>query len=166
MGKIAIALHAWTGAAETSGDNKRYLTFSAGARIDVVEHGEISVAPQPATVAAGFVPSEHVVVGNVALYGATAGRAFFRGKAGERFCVRNSGALAVVEGIGDHGCEYMTGGRVVCRGTTGINFGAGMSGGVAYIYDPEGALGEYLIERGGDDTVENKLGLSPYDGID
>jgi glutamate synthase (NADPH/NADH) len=72
------------------------------------------------------------------LYGATAGKAFFRGKAGERFCVRNSGALAVVEGVGDHGCEYMTGGAMVCLGETGRNFGAGMSGGMAYIYDPEG----------------------------
>ena len=76
------------------------------------------------------------MLGNCALYGATSGRAFFRGVAGERFCVRNSGALAVVEGLGDHGCEYMTGGRVVCLGETGINFAAGMSGGVAYIYDP------------------------------
>lgn len=75
--------------------------------------------------------------GNVCLYGATSGNAFFRGKAGERFCVRNSGALAVVEGVGDHGCEYMTGGNMVCLGPTGRNFAAGMSGGVAWIYDPE-----------------------------
>ena len=87
-------------------------------------------------MAAGLVPEQHVVLGNCALYGATSGKAFFRGVAGERFCVRNSGALAVVEGIGDHGCEYMTGGRVVCLGKTGINFGAGMSGGIAYVYDP------------------------------
>ena len=66
--------------------------------------------------------------------------ALFRGKGGERFCVRNSGALAVVEGIGDHGCEYMTGGRIVCLGETGINFGAGMSGGIAYMYDPSGVF--------------------------
>jgi len=98
--------------------------------------GEIVVAPGKEVMMSGLVPEEHVVVGNVALYGATSGRAFFRGKAGERFCVRNSGALAVVEGIGDHGCEYMTGGRVVCLGPTGINFGAGMSGGIAYMYDP------------------------------
>ena len=83
-----------------------------------------------------FVPEENVIVGNVVLYGATGGRAFFRGKAAERFCVRNSGARAVVEGVGDHGCEYMTGGRAVILGPTGRNFAAGMSGGVAYIYDP------------------------------
>lgn len=74
------------------------------------------------------------------LYGATNGEAYFRGMAGERFCVRNSGASAVVEGVGDHGCEYMTGGRVVVLGTTGRNFAAGMSGGIAYVYDPMGKL--------------------------
>ncbi len=87
-----------------------------------------------------IVPEENIVVGNVALYGATGGRAYFRGLAGERFCVRNSGAWAVVEGVGDHGCEYMTGGRVAILGPTGRNFGAGMSGGIAYVYDPEGAF--------------------------
>ncbi len=87
---------------------------------------------------ATFVPEENIVIGNVALYGATSGAAFFRGVAGERFCVRNSGAVAVVEGTGDHCCEYMTGGRVVVIGPTGRNFGAGMSGGLAYVYDPEG----------------------------
>jgi glutamate synthase domain-containing protein 3 len=76
-----------------------------------------------------------MIVGNTVLYGATAGRAFFRGLAGERFAVRNSGAHAVVEGVGDHGCEYMTGGRVVVLGRTGRNFAAGMSGGIAYVYD-------------------------------
>ncbi len=85
---------------------------------------------------ATFVPEENTVIGNVALYGATSGAAFFRGVAGERFAVRNSGAVAVVEGTGDHGCEYMTGGRVVIIGPTGRNFGAGMSGGIAYVYDP------------------------------
>jgi glutamate synthase (NADPH) large chain len=84
---------------------------------------------------AGFAAEENVIVGNTVLYGATAGRAFFRGLAGERFAVRNSGAHAVVEGVGDHGCEYMTGGRVVVLGPTGRNFGAGMSGGIAYVYD-------------------------------
>lgn len=74
------------------------------------------------------------------MYGATSGEAYFRGKAGERFCVRNSGAHAVVEGIGDHGCEYMTGGRVVVLGSTGRNFAAGMSGGIAYVYD---AMGDF-----------------------
>ena len=84
---------------------------------------------------ARFVPEDNSVIGNVAFYGATSGRAFIRGKAGERFCVRNSGAEVVVEGIGDHGCEYMTGGKVVILGKTGRNFGAGMSGGIAYIWD-------------------------------
>jgi glutamate synthase (NADPH) large chain len=84
---------------------------------------------------ARFVPEENIIVGNVAFYGATAGTAYIRGKAGERFAVRNSGADAVVEGVGDHGCEYMTGGRVVVLGNTGRNFAAGMSGGIAYVYD-------------------------------
>ncbi|MBZ0253882.1 MAG: glutamate synthase subunit alpha, partial [Candidatus Methylomirabilis sp.] len=83
-----------------------------------------------------FVPEENIIVGNVVAYGATAGEIYVRGVAGERFCVRNSGALAVVEGVGDHGCEYMTGGAVVVLGPTGRNFAAGMSGGVAYVYDP------------------------------
>ena len=87
---------------------------------------------------AGFVPEDNILIGNVAFYGATSGEAFIRGKAGERFAVRNSGAVAVVEGIGDHGCEYMTGGRVVILGGTGRNFAAGMSGGIAYVYDVKG----------------------------
>ena len=95
--------------------------------------GEIVVKP-PAS--ADFAAEESIVIGNVALYGATSGKAFFRGVAAERFCVRNSGASAVVEGVGDHGCEYMTGGNVVILGPTGRNFAAGMSGGVAYVYDP------------------------------
>ena len=82
-----------------------------------------------------FRADENIIVGNVALYGATSGKAFIAGLAGERFCVRNSGACAVVEGVGDHGCEYMTGGRVVILGQTGKNFAAGMSGGVAYVLD-------------------------------
>jgi len=82
-----------------------------------------------------IVPEENVITGNVTLYGATAGRAYINGKAGERFCVRNSGAKAVVEGIGDHGCEYMTGGVAVILGEVGRNFGAGMSGGIAYVFD-------------------------------
>ena len=85
-----------------------------------------------------FVAEENVIIGNVALYGATGGRAFFRGRAAERFCVRNSGARAVVEGVGDHGCEYMTGGRAVILGPTGLNFAAGMSGGIAYVWDQAG----------------------------
>ena len=83
-------------------------------------------------------PTENIVVGNTVLYGAIAGEAYFEGVAGERFAVRNSGAVAVVEGTGDHGCEYMTGGVVVVLGKTGRNFAAGMSGGVAYVYDPDG----------------------------
>ncbi|MGK9475533.1 glutamate synthase large subunit [Melioribacter sp. OK-6-Me] len=84
---------------------------------------------------AGFAPHDNVICGNVALYGATGGEVFINGKAGERFAIRNSGATAVVEGIGDHGCEYMTGGTVVCIGSTGKNFAAGMSGGIAFVYD-------------------------------
>ncbi len=89
-----------------------------------------------------FIAEQNVIVGNTVLYGATGGRAFFRGLAGERFAVRNSGAWAVVEGVGDHGCEYMTGGRVVVLGPTGRNFAAGMSGGVAYVLDEEGTFAE------------------------
>ena len=89
---------------------------------------------------AAFTAEENVIVGNVVLYGATSGEAFFRGLAGERFAVRNSGAIAVVEGVGDHGCEYMTGGRVVVLGPTGLNFAAGMSGGVAYVLDVDGGF--------------------------
>ena len=87
--------------------------------------------------ASTFVPEENSIIGNVAFYGATSGEAFIRGKAGERFCVRNSGAKVVVEGIGDHGCEYMTGGKVLILGQTGRNFGAGMSGGIAYVWDTQ-----------------------------
>ena len=91
-------------------------------------------------VNAKFVPEDNILIGNVALYGATSGEAYFRGVAAERFCVRNSGATAVVEGVGDHGCEYMTGGRAVILGPTGRNFAAGMSGGIAYIWDPNNAF--------------------------
>jgi glutamate synthase (NADPH/NADH) large chain len=84
-----------------------------------------------------FVPEHNIIAGNVMLYGATGGEAFVRGIVGERFCVRNSGATAVVEGVGDHGCEYMTGGRAVVLGPTGRNFGAGMSGGLAFVHDPD-----------------------------
>lgn len=96
--------------------------------------GKIVVCPPDG---AGFVPEDNIIIGNVALYGATAGQAFIRGRAGERFCVRNSGARTVVEGVGDHGCEYMTGGVAVVLGPTGRNFAAGMSGGIAFVYDPE-----------------------------
>ena len=87
-----------------------------------------------------FAPEENIIVGNVAFYGATNGEAYIRGMAGERFCVRNSGVRAVVEGVGDHACEYMTGGRVVVIGKTGRNFAAGMSGGIAYVLDEDGTF--------------------------
>ena len=87
---------------------------------------------------ASYEPTENIIAGNVLLYGATGGEAFFHGLVGERFCVRNSGAHAVVEGVGDHGCEYMTGGRAIILGPTGLNFGAGMSGGIAYVLDEQG----------------------------
>jgi glutamate synthase (NADPH/NADH) large chain len=90
---------------------------------------------------AKFAAEQHTIAGNVIGYGATGGEIFLRGLVGERFCVRNSGATAVVEGVGDHGCEYMTGGRVVVLGPTGRNFGAGMSGGIAYVYDPHDVFG-------------------------
>ncbi|HZI45531.1 MAG TPA: glutamate synthase subunit alpha, partial [Ilumatobacter sp.] len=89
-------------------------------------------------VTSPFVAEDQIIAGNVIGYGATGGEIFLRGIVGERFCVRNSGATAVVEGVGDHGCEYMTGGRVIVLGDTGRNFGAGMSGGIAYVYDPDG----------------------------
>ncbi|HET8994987.1 MAG TPA: glutamate synthase large subunit [Rhodococcus sp. (in: high G+C Gram-positive bacteria)] len=98
--------------------------------------GRIVVRP-PEKVAAGFVAEDNIIAGNVILFGATGGEALIRGVAGERFAVRNSGATAVVEGVGDHGCEYMTGGKVVILGRTGRNFGAGMSGGVAFVYNPD-----------------------------
>lgn len=99
--------------------------------------GEIIIAPPPETP---IVPHENTILGNTALYGATGGRLFAAGQAGERFAVRNSGALAVVEGVGNHGCEYMTGGTVVVLGGVGFNFGAGMSGGTAFVYDPRNEL--------------------------
>ncbi len=99
--------------------------------------GKIVVYPPAGST---FAPEENIIIGNVAFYGATSGEAFIRGAAGERFCVRNSGLKAVVEGVGDHGCEYMTGGRVVILGRTGRNFAAGMSGGFAYVFDREGSF--------------------------
>ena len=98
---------------------------------------------------ATFAAEENIIIGNVALYGATSGEAFVRGVAGERFAVRNSGATAVVEGVGDHGCEYMTGGRVVVLGRTGRNFAAGMSGGIAYVLDASGAFEKRVQSRHG-----------------
>jgi glutamate synthase (NADPH) large chain len=108
---------------------------------------------------AKFVAEDNIVIGNVALYGATSGEAYFRGVAGERFAVRNSGALAVVEGLGDHGCEYMTGGRVVVLGRTGRNFAAGMSGGIAYVFDPGGTFprrcNREMVDLEGMDALED-----------
>ncbi len=101
--------------------------------------GRIVVYPDPASPAK---PDENIVIGNTVMYGAIDGEAYFRGVAGERFCVRNSGASAVVEGTGDHGCEYMTGGTVVVLGRTGRNFAAGMSGGIAYVYDEDGSFAQ------------------------
>ena len=115
---------------ELVGDSNDY--FGKG-----LSGGKLIVYP-PAGV--NFKKDENIIIGNVALYGATSGKAFINGVAGERFCVRNSGATAVVEGVGDHGCEYMTGGRVVILGKTGKNFAAGMSGGIAYVLDEDNDL--------------------------
>jgi glutamate synthase domain-containing protein 3 len=113
----------------------------------------------PSTVT--FEPTENIIAGNVLLYGATGGEAFFHGLVGERFCVRNSGAQAVVEGVGDHGCEYMTGGRAIILGPTGRNFAAGMSGGIAYVLDEDGDFADRLnplaavdLESMGPDDLE------------
>lgn len=100
--------------------------------------------PEESTI----VPEKNIIIGNVALYGATSGEAYINGKAGERFCVRNSGAKAVVEGIGDHGCEYMTGGVAVILGEVGRNFGAGMSGGIAFVYDPNNTFNKFCNKEG------------------
>ncbi|MEO6988647.1 MAG: glutamate synthase subunit alpha, partial [Aquihabitans sp.] len=119
--------------------------------------GRIVVRP-PAVVSAGFHAEDNIIAGNVLLYGATGGEAFFRGRVGERFAVRNSGANAVVEGVGDHACEYMTGGRVVILGSTGRNFGAGMSGGIAYVWDGDGSF-PGLVNR-------EMVDLDPLDDLD
>jgi glutamate synthase domain-containing protein 3 len=100
-----------------------------------ISGGKIVIYPDVQT---SFSAQENIIIGNTAFYGAISGEAYIRGKAGERFCIRNSGLYAVVEGLGDHGCEYMTGGKVVVLGRTGKNFAAGMSGGIAYVYDREG----------------------------
>lgn len=132
---------------EVEGDANDY--FGKG-----LSGGHLSIYPAKN---AQFVPEQNIIVGNVCFYGATGGEAFIRGVAGERFCVRNSGAKVVVEGIGDHGCEYMTGGKTVVLGKTGRNFGAGMSGGTAYIYDADGTFPKLcnigMIEL---EKVENK----------
>jgi glutamate synthase domain-containing protein 3 len=112
-----------------------------------------------------FKAEENILIGNVALYGATSGEAYFNGIGGERFCVRNSGAKTVVEGVGDHGCEYMTGGRVLVLGRTGRNFGAGMSGGFAYVLDETGDfekrcnMGMIELEELGPDDAAFVAGL-------
>jgi glutamate synthase domain-containing protein 3 len=102
--------------------------------------GRIVVHPPAGST---FVPEENIIVGNVSLYGATGGEVFLHGLAGERFCVRNSGVTAVVEGVGDHGCEYMTRGLVVVLGRVGRNFAAGMSGGIAYVLDADGTFARH-----------------------
>ena len=122
----AFAVHGLT--LELEGDANDY--FGKG-----LSGAKLIVYPEKNSV---YKPEENIIIGNVAFYGATSGEAFIHGKAGERFCVRNSGANAVVESVGDHGCEYMTGGRVVVLGDTGRNFAAGMSGGIAYVYDVKG----------------------------
>ena len=140
---------------ELEGDANDYFGKGlSGAKMIVYPHKE-----------SGFVAEENIVIGNVAFYGATSGKAFIRGKAGERFAVRNSGATAVVEGVGDHGCEYMTGGTVVVLGSTGRNFAAGMSGGIAYVYDILGQFSENCnmemvdLDPMGDDDMETLKSL-------
>jgi glutamate synthase (NADPH/NADH) large chain len=119
--------------------------------------GRLIVRP-PESPHPDFTAEDNIIAGNVLLYGATGGEAFFRGVVGERFCVRNSGATAVVEGVGDHGCEYMTGGRAVVLGPTGRNFGAGMSGGIAYVWNPEGRFEA--------DVNAEMVDLDPLDELD
>jgi glutamate synthase (ferredoxin) len=134
---------------ELVGDSNDY--FGKG-----LSGGKLVVYP-PAGVT--YRHDENIIIGNVALYGATSGKAFINGVAGERFCVRNSGASAVVEGVGDHGCEYMTGGRVVILGKTGKNFAAGMSGGIAYVLDEDSDL----YTRTNKDMVSIQQVTSKYD---
>ena len=134
---------------ELTGDSNDY--FGKG-----LSGGKLIVFPPKAST---FKAEENIIIGNVALYGATSGKAFINGVAGERFCVRNSGAYAVVEGVGDHGCEYMTGGRVVVLGATGKNFAAGMSGGIAYVLDE----GNDLYKRLNKEMVSSHEITSKYD---
>ena len=136
---------------ELEGDSNDY--FGKG-----LSGGKLKVYPPKGS---NFKRDENIIIGNVALYGATSGKAFISGVAGERFCVRNSGAIAVAEGVGDHGCEYMTGGRVVILGKTGKNFAAGMSGGIAYVLDEDSDLymkmNKELVSIGG---VKDKYDIS------
>ncbi|MDE6641095.1 MAG: glutamate synthase subunit alpha, partial [Acetatifactor sp.] len=137
---------------ELVGDSNDY--FGKG-----LSGGKLIVYPPAGST---FEASENIIIGNVALYGATSGKAFIAGVAGERFCVRNSGASAVVEGVGDHGCEYMTGGRVVVLGRTGKNFAAGMSGGIAYVLDE----GNDLYKRLNKEMVSSGEITSKYDVLE
>ena len=137
---------------ELVGDSNDY--FGKG-----LSGGKLIVYPPAGST---FEASENIIIGNVALYGATSGKAFIAGVAGERFCVRNSGAIAVVEGVGDHGCEYMTGGRVVVLGMTGKNFAAGMSGGIAYVLDE----GNDLYKRLNKEMVSSSEITSKYDVLE
>lgn len=134
---------------ELEGDSNDY--FGKG-----LSGGKLVVYPPKARK---YKPEENIIVGNVALYGATSGEAYINGIAGERFCVRNSGAYAVVEGVGEHGCEYMTGGRVVVLGATGKNFAAGMSGGIAYVLDEKSNLYRNLNKE----MISIELVESKYD---
>ncbi len=134
-----------------AGDTNDYMGKGIGG-------GRIVIVPPEGS---GFVPEENIIIGNVALYGATGGDVYIRGRAGERFAVRNSGARAVVEGVGDHGCEYMTSGVVAVIGSAGRNFGAGMSGGIAFVYDPDGDF--HIRFNGGMADLEN---LAEQDDID
>jgi len=125
--------------------------------------GKLIVHP-PAN--AGVKAEDNIIIGNVALYGATAGEIYVNGRAGERFAVRNSGVTAVVEGVGDHGCEYMTGGRVVVLGPTGRNFAAGMSGGIAYVLDLAGDFAQQAnVSMVGLEKVETKAEIAELRAI-
>ena len=134
---------------ELEGDSNDY--FGKG-----LSGGKLVVYPPKARK---YKPEENIIVGNVALYGATSGEAYINGIAGERFCVRNSGAYAVVEGVGEHGCEYMTGGRVVVLGASGLNFAAGMSGGNAFVLDVKSNLYRNLNKE----MISIELVESKYD---
>ena len=141
---------------ELEGDSNDY--FGKG-----LSGGRLIVCPPKGVP---FKAEENIIIGNVALYGATSGQAFINGIAGERFCVRNSGATAVVEGVGDHGCEYMTGGRVVVLGPTGKNFAAGMSGGIAYVLDEDRSLYKRLNkELVSFEEVTNKYDVLELKGL-
>ncbi|MBP9914530.1 MAG: glutamate synthase subunit alpha, partial [Opitutaceae bacterium] len=125
--------------------------------------GKIIIYPSPA---ATFKAEENMIIGNVALYGATAGELYIRGMAGERFAVRNSGVDAVVEAIGDNGCEYMTGGRVVVLGPAGRNFGAGMSGGIGYVLDETGDFATRVnVQMVGLEQLETKAEIAAVRGL-